>query len=189
MSFLQERKRRILLDMDNVLVDFETEFSNRFGTCKADFEQGVYQKGNDEFWALFDSNSTNFFRDAPAFSGTRTFVEEIFVLADNFGYDVEALTAIPRKSLSPNAHREKNEWMMAQRFSRPIKVNIGPYAPDKHKHARPGDILCDDSRMNIEQWIATGNVGILHTSFEDSLAEIKIALAISDCRAIKFYKT
>lgn len=188
MSFVQNRKRRIFLDQDNCIADFATEFMNRFNIGEEHFEHGMYKGGNDEFWKIFDSKPEHFFRVLPPFPGTHTFVEEVLQLSDHYGYSVEILTAIPKKSIYPHAQREKTEWMMAQKFSRHIPLNIGPYAEQKQNHYRPGDILCDDNKKNIDQWIEKGGVGILHTDFETSLAELKMALNIADVNAVKVYK-
>lgn len=182
------RKRRIFLDQDNCIADFQKEFQNRFNIADQHFAQGVFSGGNDEFWKIFDSNSENFFRDIPPFEGTRDFVEEVFRLSDQYNYGVEILTALPKKSIYAKAEREKNEWVLSQRFSRPLKVNTGPYAIHKQNFARIGDILIDDSQMNISQWIDKGCVGILHKSFEESLNELKTALAIADVNAVTFYR-
>ena len=183
MSYSHNRKRRIFLDLDNVIADFIKHFETTFGIHPAEFGGD-----NDKFWKTFDTKPHGFFRDIPPFEGTRAFVEEVIQLADQYGYDVEVLTAIPKKSIVPTSEREKNEWVMAQKFSKHLKVNIGPYAIQKQNHYKPGDILVDDNTQNIEQWIAKGGVGILHTAFETSMAELKIALAIADCRAAKFYQ-
>lgn len=54
-----------------------------------------------------------------------------------------------------------------------MKVNFGPYAKDKQYHCEVGDILIDDSSINIEQWRARGGIGILHTSTDDTIEQLR----------------
>lgn len=173
MSFTPTRKRTIFVDLDNVLVDFISEYCRRFNQPKSIFVAGEFAGGNVEFWKMFETNPLGFFRDAPPFGGSRAFIEEIFTLADRYVYGVEALTALPKRTRVPSAEREKNEWVLAQKYSRHLPVKIGPYAVDKQSHYKPGDVLIDDNKLNIEQWIAKGGSGILHTNFEDSMEELK----------------
>jgi hypothetical protein len=50
---------------------------------------------------------------------------------------------------------------------------IGPNAIDKQNHCVPGDVLIDDSKLNIPQWNAKGGFGILHVTSADSLQQLR----------------
>jgi 5'(3')-deoxyribonucleotidase len=74
------------------------------------------------------------------------------------------------------AEQHKREWLANYYPHLLDNFNIGPYAIDKQNHCKVGDILIDDSAMNISQWCAKGGVGILHVSAERSLKELNALL-------------
>ena len=43
----------------------------------------------------------------------------------------------------------------------------------KQNYATPDSILIDDRENNINQWIASGGIGILHTSASDTIKQLK----------------
>ena len=44
---------------------------------------------------------------------------------------------------------------------------------DKQNYGKPKDILIDDRAPNIERWVEMGGIGILHTSAEDTIRQLK----------------
>jgi hypothetical protein len=46
-------------------------------------------------------------------------------------------------------------------------------AENKKDYARPNSILIDDNVKNIADWIGAGGIGILHTSAEDTIKQLK----------------
>ena len=85
--------------------------------------------------------------------------------------EIEVLTAVPILTAFPTAASDKEERIQ-EHYPYGWKFKIGSHAKDKHKHAAPGDILIDDKALNIEQWIAAGGIGILHTSADDILDQL-----------------
>jgi len=99
-------------------------------------------------------------------------VKGVFEFAIQYGYNVGVLTAIPKLGRLPDCVAHKQEWL-AEHF--PVlthNFNIGPHAIDKQLHAKPGDVLIDDSHLNIPQWEAAGGIGILHRNASDSLVQL-----------------
>lgn len=161
--------RRINIDMDHVVADFNRHYAVLTGVewtsvkdAKARWDKLV---GKEEF----------FFANLPAYEGAKEFVKAITELARAHGLEVRFLTAVPRLMPFPTAPAEKCQWVR-EKLDSQLEVVIGPYAPDKQKHCRPGDILIDDNYMNIDQWRAAGGVGILHTDLAVSLAELRAEL-------------
>jgi 5'-nucleotidase len=163
-------KRTIYVDLDGVIVDFDTHFFNVHGV-----NTSTLKSDNVAFWKLFDTKRDGFFRDAPAFPGYLGFMKSIEILAETYGYKVEMLTALPRRSTHPTARQEKQDWMNDHGLY-DIKMNVGPYAVDKQKWCNEGDILIDDTAINIEQWRGVGGVAIHHKNFETSLIELRTAM-------------
>ena len=46
-------------------------------------------------------------------------------------------------------------------------------ANEKQKFANPNAILIDDRTSNIQQWIDKGGIGILHTSADETIKQLK----------------
>lgn len=88
-------------------------------------------------------------------------------------HNPEILTAIPRRFQWPECCAQKREAVY-RKFGPTVKVNFGPFAIDKQFYCRnPSDVLIDDHEMNIDQWIARGGIGILHTSASDTIRQLK----------------
>ena len=67
---------------------------------------------------------------------------------------------------------DKNEW---------IKRHVDPTVPvtctftgtQKAAYAYEGSVLIDDRQKNIDHWVENGGIGILHTSAENTIKELK----------------
>jgi hypothetical protein len=71
------------------------------------------------------------------------------------------LSAIPHNNDMPWAVQDKVFW--AQEYFPDIPVFLGPYSHQKFMHCRnPGDILIDDRRSNIEEWVRAGGRGHIY---------------------------
>ena len=51
-------------------------------------------------------------------------------------------------------------------------------SPDKAQYAHPKAILIDDRMKSIEPWRAAGGIGILHTSAEDTIAQLQSIIGV-----------
>lgn len=146
----------IYLDMDGVLVDFEL---------------GVIQLLGKVFNDDWDTLPESFFKNLPKQPDADYLVDRVMFSSWEFGYNVGILTAIPRRRFFPLAEQHKREWIEENYpFIKIFKT--GPYAVDKQTHCKPGDILIDDSHLNIPQWNAVGGHGILHKSAKNSYAQL-----------------
>ena len=159
----------IFLDMDNVLTDFNGLMMEHFGVP---FDR-VGGGNAVERWKLISSELPYAYarlKPLPDADDLVAYVTEVCVTYDAIP---GILTAVPKYGRLPLAQKHKYEWLR-QRWPHLCKnFNIGPFAEDKQKHARPGHVLIDDSKLNIPQWNAAGGYGILHTSAESSIQQLK----------------
>lgn len=162
--------RLLHLDMDQVVVDFRSHYLAVTGYPWDD------QLTPADRWAPLAGKEEGFFLAMPAFPGSVDFVQAVERLAAPRDIEVRFLTAIPSLMPFPTAEAEKTQWVREQ-LNSALPVAIGPYARDKVRHCRPGDILIDDNPQNIAQWRAAGGHGILHTDFESSLLALYLLLA------------
>jgi 5'(3')-deoxyribonucleotidase len=156
-------KSTLYLDMDGVVADFDEYAARTLGLPPSD---GVYP---DEQWYKLASNA-RLYRDLEKTSYADELVEFCREYAWN-KYNLYFLTAVPKGNDVPWAFYDKVIW--AGKHWPGIPVHFGPFSKDKHQHCTMGDILIDDRTSNIDEWRAAGGIGILHKSFNDTIAKLK----------------
>lgn len=157
----------LYIDMDGVVADWDTAVRELVG----DRVKDLNNRWPDDEWAKIKSKD-HFYRDLPKMAKA----DELMLLAqafrDNLGWDLKMLTAIPKNNDMPNAFHDKIKWM--DQYYPGIDVCFGPYSTDKQKHCRPGDILVDDRKSNIEEWIRAGGTAVRVTDdYNLALAELE----------------
>lgn len=153
--------RKIYVDLDGVLADFDTGFKLACG-------QSLEEVGDANIWNVLRPHADGFYAGLPLMPDAKLLWHHLH--KSNF-VDIQILSAIPRRAQFPTAERDKRIWV-AKHFGPDVRVNMGPFAVDKQNWCRPGDILIDDSEKNIPQWRSKGGVGILHTSGVTTIQEL-----------------
>ncbi|AMB48339.1 hypothetical protein [Methylobacterium sp. AMS5] len=151
--------RRLYLDLDGVMADFDAHFPALFGV---DHKSML----DNDMWAKITGHGT-YFRDMPVCPGALEFYRQIA--------DMEPiiLTACPRSDYQRVA-LQKREWV---REHLGANVTVLPVMGGKNKplfmHA-PGDILIDDWDRNCDAWTAMGGIAIQHENhdFEETMAQL-----------------
>lgn len=170
---------KIYLDMDGVLADFEGTVSRILGPdydWKDEVEKpmwgkvGEIQNVYELLDVLHDAHKLIFFLKTEFIP--RYAYKNGLPWAESEVVKIEVLTAIPKRGYFPLAVDHKREWI-ERRIDPEMKVNFGPYAKDKQYYCECGDILIDDSEMNIQQWIAKGGIGILHKNTDDTIQQLR----------------
>ena len=153
--------KRLYLDLDGVMADFDAHFPAVFGLdhrCLAD----------DDMWATINAHPS-YFRDMPPCDGALKFFDKIRHL------DPIILTACPRTNYR-HAATQKREWVR-EHLSAEITVLpvMGGHNKPLFMHAA-GDILIDDFERNTLAWIDAGGEAILHRLFAETEAALNDAL-------------
>jgi len=148
--------RRLYLDYDGVLADFDTGFFNFTGMKSAEYED---THGSKVFWNVIRSHKSFFehlplMPDALELFDAVKHVRPIILTGVPFGG-----WAAPQKY----KHRDKH-------FSG-IPVVTCP-SKDKCLFCQPGDILVDDLEKYKHLWEAAGGTFILHTSAKNSILKL-----------------
>lgn len=81
-------------------------------------------------------------------------------------YDVSFLT-----SVKPEKFREQKRCWVQEHFG-DVQVDYVYTSKLKANWATPTSVLIDDRMKSIEPWIEAGGIGILHTSAEDTIAQL-----------------
>ena len=153
----------IYLDMDGVVADFDEYAARTLGLPPS---SGIYP---DETWYKLADNK-RLYRDLIKTPYADALVFECRRIARLRDYKLQFLTAVPKGNDVPWAFWDKVVW--AQEHYPGIPVMFGPFSKDKHQHCRPGDILIDDRRSNIEDWAAAGGVAIHHVDYKTTFAAL-----------------
>ena len=123
---------------------------------------GVYP---NEVWYKLAANA-RMYRDLIKTPYADELVLYCSVLAKQRDWQLKFLTAVPKGNDVPWAFHDKVYW--AREYFPTIPVMFGPFSRDKHIHCKPGDVLIDDRRSNIEEWRAAGGFGIHHTDYNST---------------------
>ena len=155
----QVMKYEIYSDMDGVLTDFDKAFMEASGgIMPSEYEKNF---GKDGFWKLIDAKGADFWEKMPWMSDGKTYWDYIKE------YNPTLLSSPSRSSTS---RLGKRLWV---KNNLPGTKLILAQAKDKQNYAQKDRILIDDRPSNIEQWRASGGVGILHISASDTIKQLK----------------
>jgi hypothetical protein len=150
--------RRIYLDLDGVMADFDGTFPSVFGLDHRDL-------ADDAMW-LHINGLPSFFRDLPPMNGAVEFFRTIEHL------DPIILTACPKSNYAHVA-TQKVEWVRAHLSAHVTVLPVlGGSSKPLFMHAK-GDILIDDFRRNTEAWSNAGGHAILHRGFDGTAAALE----------------
>ena len=158
-NITEQQTYKIFSDMDGVLTDFDTRFKKYSdGIAPSDYEK---QYGKEKFWELADGPGVAFWVGMPWMEDGKKYWDYIK------NYDVELLSSPSR---SQTSRLGKRLWV---RNNMPgVKLTLAQ-ARNKQNYAAPNHILIDDRKSNIDQWKAQGGIGILHTSADDTINQLK----------------
>ena len=163
-----EQDYKIYLDMDGVVADFEQRFRDLSGMGPRDFEA---KYGKNAFWDFIDEgdNKIKFWVGIPPMEGASQLVNYVSK------HDYVMLTA---PSIKKQSRLGKALWIRNHTGdifpSKPTVIFKA--AKEKHK-VKPSltekDILIDDKASTIDNWNAAGGTGILYTSANQAISELK----------------
>ena len=155
--------KRIFVDMDGVLADFNTGVETLTGREFPNNDQGH----NDYDERKEELTNKRLFRNLPPMPDMYDLVAYI----RHTGLPWEILTAagvINRELVV----FDKNEWIR-EHVSPSVVVTCTMTGSQKGMFAIKGSVLIDDRQKNLDAWEAHGGIGILHTSAEDTINQLK----------------
>ncbi len=161
-------KRKIYLDLDGVLADLDGMVLEMTG-------KEYREHDSTELWAFIDTHPDFFFR-LKKMPDADELVEGVQTVARNIDADVGILTALPyRSKIGPAVKHHKRLWV--EKHYGGLPFDVGPFSMDKWQHCKPGDVLIDDSTMNIADWGKAGGVAILHVNATESLRRLMLGVS------------
>lgn len=145
---------RLFLDCDGVLADFDRAATALLGMPPRDHQRRF---GPVKFWARIGA-APDFYGALPLMPDARVLFEAVAHLRPTI------LTGVPRGGW---AEAQKERWA-ARRFPG-TPIVTGP-ARNKRDHARPGDVLVDDTLTHAHLWEGMGGVFVHHRGAGATLA-------------------
>lgn len=146
----------IFCDMDGVLVDFDNEFERNHGVLP-------YKLPREELWQIV-LDTKDYWLNLPKLKDADKLVNHL----NKYGFQI--LTGLPAYGYD-KAEKEKREWLK-KHYGKEDGV-ICCLTKDKQNFGKPKDILIDDREPNIQRWVEMGGIGILHTSAEETIRQLK----------------
>lgn len=153
--------RKIYLDMDGVLSDFERRYREIFGTDPALVRA---HKQFSEHWTEFVQG--HHFNCLDYHEGALELLE---YLADK-DVEIEILSSSGGEKYHNIVEQDKILWLCEHGI--PYHPNIVSGRSKKKNFAGPDAILIDDTEDNIRQFIEAGGHGIYHTNVKETIAEL-----------------
>lgn len=185
---LLENNNEIIIycDMDGVLCDFDKQFEKLTNTPPKEFEAN---KGTQEFWRVILEDGEKFWSDMQPMSGFDTFKKELTNISSDGRFKLKFLTSTSAAQILKNNPRQqaveyikniesgKRKWLNTH-WSGPKNIIFSDSGKGKAKYATPNSILIDDLSPNIEAFIAAGGTGIIFTSAQQAIDELKAKIKI-----------
>lgn len=163
----------IYVDLDGVLADFDSEFIRRFNIKPDDAPKkgvnGATKEDEKRHRRYYNYNILHgeFFYSLGVLPGSQHMMQELAQ------YNPSILSATGTMHVDI-VRGHKSKWVNKHFSGVNLKqIILVQRSKDKAQYAHPNAILIDDRSKSIDPWVAAGGIGILHTSPENTLREIR----------------
>lgn len=157
--------KKIYLDMDGVLCNFEQRFIERYGAGSIGMRD---RKNFTENWP--DFIKTEQFKTLEWFPGAK----ELLELIEQYDVEVEILSSSGGEKFHSQVTMQKITWLCNNGI--PYKANIVPGRKHKAEYATPDSIMIDDTEDVITSFNAAGGIGIHHKDVSKTLETLRTLL-------------
>lgn len=153
---------KIYLDMDDVVADWHGHAQE---VIKMRWDNNGTTRIPQADWDQLKEDY-RFYSKLPLKEGAHSLVQRCRTAVSNGEAESLAfLTALPHDYSAQWASYDKVFW--AHKHFEGIPVFFGPFAHDKQRHCKPGDILIDDRHSNCHEWVAAGGKSHIYTTWEN----------------------
>ena len=149
--------RRLFLDLDGVLADFDAGVEALLGMSAAAYER---KRSKRDFWFRL-MRADDFYGTLPEMKDARDLFDAVKHLKPTI------LTGLP---IGKWAAPQKEHWVEEHFPGTPV---ITTMARDKHKHMHEGDVLVDDRETHRAAYEEAGMVFIHHKNARSSLKALR----------------
>ena len=160
--------KKIYLDMDGVLCDFERKFEELYG------EEALKNRDRKlwtEDWP--DFIQTNQFEELAKFPGAD---DLLLFIRKHPEIEVEILTSSGGQKYHDQVKEQKIVWLKKNSIA--YKPNVVPGRKHKKEFAQPDTVLIDDTEDVVENFNRAGGIGILHRDAKETIKRLESLLNI-----------
>lgn len=157
--------RKIYLDMDGVLCDFDKRFRELFGH-PPDEVKGTFTKSSH--WKEFVDGDN--FATLDWYPGGK----ELLKYLNNFNVPIEILSSSGGHEFYEIIANQKTRWLRNNGIN--FTANIVPGKRYKKDFADPYHVLVDDTERNVIEFIEAGGFAILHKEIDHTIATLEFML-------------
>lgn len=158
--------------MYHVFVDFDGVLAD----CSPTAEKvlGKTNLTSKEFWSV--ANLPDFFLDLPTTKDASALMRYLW---DKYNLrDVQSLRALTATGNNfVDVGLQKKLWAEQEHMFPREGVILVRAGEDKAVYATPRSILIDDTLAVIQNWERHGGIGVLHTSYEDTVTQLETIFA------------
>lgn len=155
---------KIYVDLDGVMVDFETTAQEVTGITV----QGADKKLMNKFWR----HITQHVNDGGEFFARMQPMKDAMRLWQFLAKFYP--TILSATGELKGAEADKRRWVVSHLGAAASKSALFVKdSKDKARYATPDSILIDDRAKSIDPWVAAGGIGILHKSAEQTIKRLK----------------
>ena len=155
--------KKIYLDMDGVLSDFEGAFASHYG-------QDTLKNRDKKIWTTewpdFILNKKGF-ATLPFWPGAL----ELVNFVSELDVPVEILTSSGGLKYHQEVKEQKIAWLIQHNI--PFTPHVVPGRKHKKEYAGEGIVLIDDTHDVIESFNKAGGIGILHKQLGETVEKLK----------------
>ena len=155
--------KRVFIDMDGVLADFNTGVETLTGTPFPNTDKGH----NDYDMRKEELTNKRLIRNLPPMDDMHDLVA--YVRHTRLPWEILTAAGVINREL---VVYDKGEWIR-EHVSPSVVVTCTMTGSQKGMFALEGSVLIDDRKKNIQAWEDNGGIGILHTSAEDTINQLK----------------
>lgn len=156
--------KKIFVDMDDVLVDFNAYYKFCFGK-RWDEIPNV-----EDRWKPLNENP-QWYATIPKKKDASHLMNFLYMTFASKGIPVKILTATGYKWVEVGA--AKQEWINTNLGTGMYDMLTVIHGKDKYHFAQEGSLLIDDMPRNVGPWKNAGGIGIIHENAQKTIKTIK----------------
>ena len=157
--FKEDTTHKIFCDMDGVIVNFVKGYEEISGFNKKQAEK-IYHSNPPRFWGPINNAGYEWWANLDWMPDGKELWNYILP------YNPTILTAPSKGEACPKGKKIWTERELGGEI--PVIIER-----DKYKYAEPNNILIDDTKQKIDDWIDAGGIGIWHKNTRDTIKQLE----------------